>query len=201
MNIKIQKLTPGIAEDYARFFDTTPHDGSAETKCYCLTWCGDNAYQNGGSHWYPTPEERRIHAIRRIQNGDLQGYLAYKDDKIVGWCNANTKADCQGCMNYLRFDCGVPLEGCREDEKVKFVFCFVIAPEMQRKGVAAQLLAHICQDAAADGFDFVEAYVNEKFVDVARDFRGPLAMYEKCGFHKYASQDGKVVMRKAVKNA
>lgn len=25
MNIEIRRLTPGLAEDYARFFDVTPH--------------------------------------------------------------------------------------------------------------------------------------------------------------------------------
>ena len=65
--------------------------------------------------------------------------------------------------------------------------------------VATKLLERVCQDAAADDFDFIEAYVNKKFIDVAHDFRGPLAMYEKCGFSKHAEREGKVVVRKALK--
>ncbi|MCL2284958.1 MAG: GNAT family N-acetyltransferase [Firmicutes bacterium] len=199
MNLEIRELTPNLAEDFARFFDVTPHYGNDETKCYCITWCGDNVYDNGGGYWYPSPEERRIHAIQRIHDGDLQGYLAYYNDKIVGWCNANTKSDCLGCMNYLRTDAGVPLEECRHGEKIKFVFCFVVAPEMQRKGIATQLLKYICQDAAANGFDFVEAYVNEKFSGAVHEYRGAMAMYEKCGFNKWAEHEGKAVVRKALK--
>ena len=51
--------------------------------------------------------------------------------------------------------------------------------------------------AAADGFDFVEAYPNVKYDSL--DCRGPLEMYEKCGFVKSAEQEGKVVVRRKLK--
>ena len=199
MNIEIKKLTPELAEDYAHFFDTTPHWGNEDTKCYCITWCGDNVYHNGGSHWFDSPSERRIHAIERVQAGDIKGYLAYYDNKMVGWCNANTKSDCKECINYLRSDGGVPLEECCITEKIKFIFCFAIAPEVQRKGVATQLLEYVCQDAAVNNYDFVETITNKEIVDASRDFNGPLAMYEKCGFNKHAEQGDKIVIRKALK--
>ena len=197
MNIEIRKLVPDLAEDYACFFDTTPHWGHDDTKCYCISWCGDNVYHNGGSHWYSSPDDRRVHAIQRVRDGDIQGYLAYCDGEVVGWCNANTKSDCRECMNHLRSE-GVPIEECHEGEKVKFIFCFTVAPKAQRMGVATQLLRCVCRDAAADGFDFIEAHTNKKFA-AATDFWGPMVMYEKCGFSKQGSQDEKIVMRKTLK--
>ena len=198
MNIEIRKLIPSLAEDYVHFFDVTPHYGKDDTKCYCITWCNDNVYHSGGKHWHPSSNERRIHAIQRVQNGDIHGYLAYRGDEVVGWCNANTKAACQECINYLRTDGGVPLEECQEGEKVKFIFCFAIAPKVQRRGVATQLLEYVCLDAATEGFDFVEAFPSKKPTDPTGDHRGPLAMYEKCGFSIYAEQEGKIVVRKAL---
>jgi len=101
MDIEIRKLSPDLAEDYAHFFDVTPHNhGSDELKCYCVTWRNDNTYVGNGDHWFPSSEERRARAIQFVRTGGLQGYLAYRGDEIVGWCNAN--ADCQGCLNYLR---------------------------------------------------------------------------------------------------
>lgn len=195
MEIEIRTLTPDIAEDYVHFFDITHHDVNIdERKCYCVTWRSDDSYDNG-NHWFPTREERRNRAIEFVRAGSLQGYLAYLGNDIVGWCNAN--ADCQLCVNHLRSYW--PIEEYCADIKVKSVFCFMIAPEMQRKGIATQLLERVCKDAADDSFDFVEAYVNEKFIRTDVDFRGPLAMYEKCGFSKYAEREGKVVMRKALK--
>lgn len=195
MNIVIKKLTPDLAEDYAHFFDVTPHDVNIdEQKCYCVAWRSDDSYENG-NHWFPTREERRTRAIEFVRTGSLQGYLAYHGDEIVGWCNAN--ADCQGCVNYLRSYW--PIEEYPESIKVKSVFCFMIAPEMQRKGIATQLVERVCKDAADDGFDYVEAYINKEFIETDHDFMGPLAMYEKCGFDIYTERGGKVVVRKALK--
>ena len=169
-------------------------------KCYCITWCSDNVYINGGNHWFSSPDERRMHGIKRVQDGDIQGYLAYLDGKIVGWCNANTKENCKECINYLRTDGGVPLDECRSGEKVKIIFCIAISPEVQRMGIATQLLKYICHDAASDGYDFIEAYPNKEITDASKDYKGPLAMYEKCGFAKIAEREGIVVVRKALKN-
>jgi GNAT superfamily N-acetyltransferase len=194
MNIEIKKLTPDLAEDYVHFFDITPHNFN-ERICYCVTWRSDDSYVGDGDHWFPTREERRERALQFVKNGSLQGYLAYHDNDIVGWCNAN--ADCQNCINYLRTYW--PIEEYNTDIRVKSIFCFVIAPEMQRKGVATLLLEHVCKDARDDGYDFVEAYVNKEFTETDHEFRGPMTMYEKCGFSKCGEHEGKIVMRKAVK--
>lgn len=196
MDIEIRRLSPDLAEAYAQFFDDTPHDVNIdENKCYCVIWRSDDAYADGSAHWFPTREERRERAIGFVKAGSLQGYLAYRGEEIVGWCNVN--ADCQLGVNYLREYW--PIEEYRTDIKVKSIFCFVIAPQVQRMGIATQLVERVCRDAAAEGFDFVEAYVNKDFTDAAHEFRGPLAMYEKCGFTLGAEKDGRIVVRKALK--
>ena len=197
MNIEIKKLTPELAEDYVLFFDETPHNiNGNENKCYCVTWRSDDSYIADERHWFDTCEERRENALRFVKNGDIQGYLAYCDGKIVGWCNANS--NCNKCIDYLRLF--YPIDEYRENVKIKSIFCFVIAPEMQRKGIATKLVERVCRDAAEDGFDFVEAYVNREFSDPVSEFTGLQAMYEKCCFSIYAEQNGKIVMRKALIN-
>ncbi|MDR0950009.1 MAG: GNAT family N-acetyltransferase, partial [Lachnospiraceae bacterium] len=195
--IMIKPLTPDLAEDYAYFFDITPHDDGTdkdELPCYCVTWRGDESYELDGEHWFVTREERREKAIGFVKSGALQGYLAYMDEKIVGWCNAN--ANCRYCRDYLRgfwnideYDPAV---------KIKSVFCFMIAPQAQKKGVATKLLERVCVDAAADGFDFIEAHVYEEGKAGPYDFTGPIALYEKCGFTRYTMKDKYVVMRKTL---
>lgn len=194
--LKIRRLTPDLAEDYARFFDMTPHNLNTDGgKCYCVTWRGDDSYEGSGGHWFPTPEERRARAVQFVKSGSLQGYLAYCGEKVVGWCNAN--GNCRRCVEYLRSFW--PIEEYRGDVRIKSVFCFVIAPEMQRKGVATRLLQRVCKDAADDGFDYAEAYAHRNFRGTDDEFRGPPALYEKCGFTAVAERDGRVVMRKALK--
>ena len=192
MDIIIRKLTPDLAEDYIQFFDDTPHyEHKDEDKCYCVTWRSDDSYTGtGDDHWYPTREERRDRALGFVRGGHIQGYLAYSGDKIIGWCNAT--ADCRGGVEYLRSFW--PIDEHRADIKIKSIFCLTIAPDFQRKGVATKLVERVCEDAANEGFGYVEAYANVTHTNL--DFRGPLAMYEKCGFIKCGELEGRVTVRK-----
>ncbi|MDD4496220.1 MAG: HAD-IIB family hydrolase, partial [Eubacteriales bacterium] len=138
MKITIKKLTPDLAEDYVHFFDETPHwDNVDEHKCYCVCWASTDhnkeIKEDGG-----TVKGRREIAKRYVKEGFIQGYLAYKNGKIVGWCNANTKANCLHSYSWEHFMQSVHTNGSDPDIKIKSVFCFVIAPEMQRKGIATK---------------------------------------------------------------
>jgi len=192
MNIEIHKLTPERAEEYANFFDETPHNDEFKRKCYCVSWCSDSAK---GKSWPDKTAERRAVAIARVKNGHIRGYLAYHDNQIIGWCNANTKSDCQKAIQHMR-DMRAPVEVCTDDDKIKFIFCFVIAPDYRRKGVASQLLEYICDDAKADGYSFVEVFTTKEFANDG--FRGIFEMYERHGFYVHTEQDGKVLMRRTL---
>ena len=195
MNIEIRQLTPELAEDYVRFFDTTPHDDNTdENKCYCVCWCNDDSEGKD----FSTAEKRREYAAKFVKSGSIQGYLAYQDNKIVGWCNANTRADCLKCESGRMYLGTLPEES--PDVKVKSIFCFVIAPEMRRKGISALLLERVCEDAVHDGFDFVEAYPNKQFINEAADYMGHVELYKRNGFtvyHEYPEL--KFIMRKRLK--
>jgi GNAT superfamily N-acetyltransferase len=197
MNIEIRKLTPDLVGDYVNFFDTTPHaDNRDEHKCYCVWWCNDD-YE--GKDFTSSTEVRRDYAIRYVKGNNIQGYLAYCDGKVVGWCNANTKADCLKCYCWRRFMGSVSTEESTPATRVKSVFCFAIAPEMRRKGIAKLLLERVCQDAVQDGFDSVEAYPKKVFISEAEDFVGPAEVYRKSGFTVHHETDRQLVMRKQLK--
>lgn len=200
MDIEIRKLTPELSDDYIRFFDKTPHSEKPdddECKCYCVWWCSDD--YEGKEYITTSQAKRKEYAIQCIKTNNIQGYLAYSDDKVVGWCNANTKAKCLKCFCWRRFMGSVPTEESSSGIQVKSVFCFTIAPEMRRKGVANLLLERACQDAAKDGFDFVEAYPRKKFFNEAKDCMGPAGMFRKNGFVVYAETADILVMRKMLK--
>lgn len=197
MRVEIRKLTPDLVEDYIGFFDDTPHNQKRHSiKCYCVYWCGDDCEGKSLS----TKAARREYAAQCVRDGKIQGYLAYCDDRVVGWCNANTKSDCLRCMGWLGMNGKrkgfIPTEEATPEIRVKSVFCFAIAPAMRRQGIASRLLARVCQDAATDGFDFVEAYPDIEVTDKSEDFVGYAAMYEKNGFAVFHETKRKVVMRK-----
>ena len=196
MDIEIRKLTPDLAEDYVHFFDTTPHDNNVdEHKCYCVCWCNDD-YEGKD---FSTAEKRRECALQYVRGNNIQGYLAYYDDTIVGWCNANTKSDCLECVSWQRFMDYVPLEEPGTSIKVKSIFCFVIAPEMRRKGIATLLLDRVCKDAIQDNFDFLEAYPYKESSYQSSDFGGHFEMYRKSGFHVSVETEKGLVVRKQLK--
>ena len=91
----------------------------------------------------------------------------------------------------------VPIEEANTGIKVKSIFCYTIAPEMKRKGVATQLMERVCKDAAQDGFDFVETYPNKEFSETNNS--GPFEMYRKSGFAVYYETEQGLVMRKQLK--
>jgi len=193
MNIKIKKLSPLLADDYIRFFDQTPHNDKWHTKCYCVCWCSNEPKGIDCS----TEQKRRAAARQFVREGNLQGYLAYSGNEVLGWCNANIKADCITGRFWQRSMQSVPTDDLA-DRKVKSVFCFTIAPEMQRKGIAKQLLERVCKDAAAEGFDFVEAYPNKIVTPESENHGGFAEMYQKMGFTIFAELENMYVMRKGV---
>ena len=197
MNLEIKKLTPADAEAYIHFFDTTPHDDcNPENTCYCVSWCSDD---HRAMEVYPSREERKAMAAEYVKSGKLQGYLAYADGRIVGWCNANTKSECMNCGGWLFSMPQVSQLPFNEDEKVKSIYCFLVAPSMKRKGIAKQLLQYICRDAAESGFDYVEAYPQKDTTDESMHFMGFTGMYQDLGFDIYAETEDKYVMRKRLK--
>ena len=193
MNIEIRKLTPELADDYVQFFDVTPHsDNVDDHKCYCVCWCNDD-YEGKD---FSSAEKRREYAIEYVKNNNIQGYLAYYQNKVIGWCNANTKVDCLKCCSWRMFMSSIPIDELSSGKKVKSIFCFAIAPEMQRKGIAKMLLERVCEDAAKEGFDYVESYPNKIFYNIEDDFMGPVELYKKKGFTIHCEAENRFVMRR-----
>ncbi len=94
LNIEIIRLSPELTNDYIEYFDKIAFLENQEwAGCYCVWYHWnellENEYReyaaNGGKKF------KRNLAVNLIQNGLLQGYLAYADGSVAGWCNANNK--------------------------------------------------------------------------------------------------------------
>ena len=136
---------------------------------------------------------KRNLAIKLIAENKLTGFLAYLNDSVVGWCNAGLK------QNYVRI--------CRESkwwtglnntEKVLSIVCYVVRPDMQRKGIATALLKKVCDEASHDGYDYVEAYpgINE---DGTPSYHGNYSMYTKLGFEIVNPDSSITIARKKLR--
>lgn len=74
--------------------------------------------------------------------------------------------------------------------------CFCISPAARGQGVASALLERVCADAAAEGYDYVEAYPFHH--DDNNAYHGPLSMYEKAGFENLGNAYDCAVLRKSL---
>ena len=194
LDLEIIALTPDKLDDYLYFFENVAHtDNRQWDRCYCVDYCSDkNLYV--GDFDAISADERREYAVRYVKEGILQGYMAYADGKMAGWCNANDRASCRNCTGWRQIFGSTRCED--ETAKIKSIFCFTVAPAMRSKGIAEALLKKVIEDAVRSGYDFVEGYPNKSETDMYYNYVGPEALYRKLGFEKYGETENRYVYRK-----
>ena len=111
MNLEIKKLVPELAEEYLRFFDTTPHStNQAEHRCYCVCWCAANCELENFSN----AEDRQL--LERVsEDAQADGFdivEAYPNKEFI-----NTEDDFMGPIQLYK---RLGFSECYETEK-KFV--------------------------------------------------------------------------------
>ena len=191
MEIEVKKLTNELLDDWLEYFDNTAFsDNNKWSGCYCMCYHWNDSLQNK-KKWDCSKSGaayNRECAVKFIKERIMQGYLAYNDGKVIGWCNVNDKQVYDNVIFKL------PWEDREKGKKIKSVVCFCIAPDLRGKGIASRLLEKLCLDAADDGYEYIEAY---PFSNIEYNaFHGPISMYEKNGFKASGEIDGCIVFRK-----
>lgn len=195
MEMEIKKLTPKVLDDYLEFFDNIAFsDGSEWSGCYCVWY-----------HWKDELDEEwtklddnsksdynRNLAIKMINEGVLNGYLAYQDGKPIGWCNTNDRNQYDRLSINKRPDVW---EDVKLNEKVKSIVCFTVAPNMRKKGISKALLNRVCKDATKEGYIYVEGYPGISRTD-ERSYHGPITIFEKAGFSVVRELKSEAIVRK-----
>lgn len=167
--IEVHPLTVERRDDYLAFFDARAFTDNPEwSGCYCFFPYHDP--QSGP--WGERAGAANREAISAcIGAGEAQGFLAYADGEVVGWCNAAPRA-LYPSMRGLPGDAATT--GCLP--------CFIVAPEWRGKQVASRLLAAAVEGMREAGMTIVIAKP-VKGSEAARDHAaGPLSMYEAAGF-------------------
>lgn len=195
MDIKICKLTRDMADEYIDYFDDRAFsDGNINKGCYCVWhhWTERHEYERSLLPESERPYRKRDYAKELIQNGSLNGFVAVYDNKIVGFCNADTKE------NYFRLskvNNPTSWQGVNEIDKILSIVCFTVFPNMRRRGIAKALLDFACEYAAENGYDYVEGYptIGEFTIN---DCSGSVSMYENKGFKIIDIPNGFIVRKK-----
>lgn len=194
--VTVRPLRPALLGDYLAFFD---RDAFADfpwwSSCFCIFY-RDPAHTGDSS-----PEKRDEHrpkAIELVRSGEQQGFLAYADGKVVGWCSAGPREGYRAMRRYAAAIDGTPDVGA--------IMCFVVAAPYRGSGVATALLNAACDGLRDQGMRVVEAYPTTKEPPTephpvpwsAHNYHGPLRMFLSNGFFVHRQMDGWVIVRKRV---
>jgi len=188
MELEIRALSPALLDDYLFFFDEVGFsDHEAWSGCYCMHF-------HWQKHWdAEPPRSSRDRAVEHIRDGALRGYLAYADGRVAGWVNFNDRE----AYAALADADGIRLPG-DENRRIAAAVCFLVAPELRGRGIASALLARALRDAAAEGFDCVEAYPPMGLCDVYAAHRGTVSLLERHGFSAEGTLGDAARMRKSL---
>jgi ribosomal protein S18 acetylase RimI-like enzyme len=170
MNISIKPLSPDLLNDYLFFFDNIVFTENPDwSRCYCYSFhfIGTNDQWN--------KEDNRSSVIEFIKENKMAGYLAFHENKPVGWCNVNNRLNYQRLLKYYDL-----IDD--PNDKVCSIVCFVISPDLRRKGIAQKILEQIIIDYSSLDYDYLEAYPGKGNLSCEKHYKGPLGLYEKHNF-------------------
>lgn len=186
MEIEIRPLTKDLKDDYLFFFDNMIHKENPEwSKCYC------NDYHFLGDVETCTHKMSRLMIIDRIKENELQGYLVFKGDQVIGWCNVNNRSNYQRLLrDYDLID--------NQEDQVCSIVCFLIHPDYRRKGISQKILNKIFTDYSNTEYDYLEVYP-KKGESSTSNFNGPFELYKKNDFKIHKEHEKYYVMRKKLK--
>ncbi len=195
---RIERLTPALGGDFLRFFDHENGPAFADNpewaKCYC--------------HYYQVPvviswpaldgATNRAAMDARIASSEMEGFLAYAGDDVVGWVNAQPYHKLRHACARLRI-AAPPLPV--PPHEAAAIVCFVTAPGWRRRGVARALLDGALANFTARGLAVVDAFpwnVGPEDTDATDHYHGSPAMFAAAGFTQIAKHENVTVVRRAL---
>ena len=198
MAVRIERLTPARVEDYLYFFDHERGpvfaDNPEWASCYC------HYYEVAPAiHWPSLDGNANRAAMReRIVSGEMEGFLAYVDQSVVGWVNAQPYHKLRHACARLRIPApSLPVP----PHEAAAIVCFVVAPGWRRKGVARALLHGALHDLFARGIRLVDAFPWKAGPDETAPvdhYHGTLSMFVAADFAPIAEHETMTVVRKSI---
>ena len=185
MTVEIRPLGPATRDDFLRFMEGEAFaDNPKWSSCYCQCLYVNHEVEDWKSR---TAGQNRSQACERIAAGRMQGYLAYRDGQVVGWCNAAPRGMLDAFADEPDSDAA----------RLGEVTCFVVAKAHRRTGVARALLDAACAGLKAQGLEIAEAMPKAAEGTDAEQHFGPKRLFEAAGFVTFRHRDdGLVLMRR-----
>jgi GNAT superfamily N-acetyltransferase len=178
LEIEVRPFGAKGRDDFFALHSTPPGE------CFCAYW-----WQEPGDDWSKlSAADNRLRREGLLSRGEYDGYLAYADGKVVGWCQVGPRDRLGHLRRRLKLEA---------DPSVWAISCFYILPATRRRGVASALLAHAMQGMKAKGVTMVEAYPRRGPALGEDDmWNGPEAMLVRDGFQVVRDDPERPIMAK-----
>ncbi|MHB1152437.1 MAG: GNAT family N-acetyltransferase, partial [Eubacteriales bacterium] len=138
------------------------------------------------------PSIKRNYAIELIKTGKLNGFAAFSDKKMIGFCNADCKENYYRLSRINNPDSWI---GLNDNDRILSVVCYVIDVNLRGNGIAASILNEVIHYALDQKFDYIEAYPSSGEFSQT-NCCGSVSMYEKQGFSIIYNIGSETVVRK-----
>lgn len=183
----IHPLSPERLPDFLGYFDGEAFaDNPKWSFCYCQFLYVDHNKVRWSTR---TAVENRAAACDRICNKTMQGYLAYRGGRVIGWCSAAPRIMMAAFSDEADVDAA----------RIGQIGCFVVAAPYRKSGVATLLLNAACAGLQSQGLTIAEACPVLEPRNDAQNHFGPLSMYVKAGFREHRrDDDGHVYVRRGL---
>ena len=149
--------------------------------CLCGYWWVPNS-----DGWSERTEQEAIAQREDLFSRKISdGYLLYKDNQPVGWCQVYQRDELPNLVNTFKFD---------PDADVWCIGCFMIIPEMRGMGLACRFFAMMLVDLQDRGIRKIQAYPKTQSGLSANEvWTGPTSLFQKAGFKFISEQSGRAV--------
>ncbi len=190
MTFIIKPLSSDILDDWLYFFEEIGFaDNPDWSGCYCRFY----HFKGSNKEWEKqSKEENRKASTELIRSGEMHGFLAYSENKPVGWCNINSRENFAKTL----YENDSPDS---QEKKIAGIVCFLIAHTNRRRGIARELLRYAISYYKDKDYDIIESYPRTGELSDAHSYRGPISLYKSEGFTIHKEFENLLIMRKYLK--
>jgi ribosomal protein S18 acetylase RimI-like enzyme len=180
MELQLKRLEVETLDDFLEYFDHRAFLRDDDwAGCYCQAYLNP---PDANEEDVFGPGKARQAACDRVNAGRMDGYLAYENDRVVGWCAAGSSKLFERLPD--------------AQETLARIICFNVDPDLRQQGIANKMLDLVIEDLTKRGFAAVEAAPSTE-PSSHRSFQGTVEMFETRGFEKVVEMPtGQMLMRK-----
>lgn len=172
MNLTIKSLWEVEPEVLTQFFERLDYGHAPDwAGCYCRFYHTDMAVEQWKKR---EPTANRNEALMSVRQKEMHGFLAFDQEKCIGWLNGNDASTFIRLKNVLY--------SWISDKKIAITICFVIDPQYRNQKVATRLLEAAIRYYRDLGYDGMLSATTQSKGTFDLNYRGPLSMYQQAGY-------------------